>query len=227
MRLLLVEDDEPLAGALGQSLRRSGYAVDWMADGLHADEALRLQTYDLVILDLNLPHLDGLSVLQRLRARQQHVPVLILSAREDSRDRVAGLDSGADDYLVKPFALNELEARIRALIRRSHVTLSGYQFSLGRLSLDRSARRALVAGQPLELTAREYGILEILVQRTGHLVSKQYLAEHTGEWGEEMSHTAVEVHISRLRKKLEGAMVILSTSRGFGYMLEADDAEAD
>ena len=222
MRLMLVEDDAPLAQGIMAALRQSEYAVDWMASGSAADTALLAQDYDAVILDLNLPDLDGFEVLRRLRGRGRDLPVLILSARDGSDARVKGLDLGADDYLVKPFTLPELEARLRALIRRSRGR-AGARLSLGGLSLDTVARRVELKDHPLELTAREYGLLEILMLRSGHVVSKPHLAERLCEWGEEMSSTAVEIHIHRLRKKLEGGGVTIRTLRGFGYLLEESD----
>lgn len=218
-----MEDDAALADGLANSLRQSGYAVDWMANGSDADAALLTQDYDLVVLDLNLPGKGGFEVLKRLRARHKPVPVLILSARDDARDRVRGLDFGADDYLGKPFDLAELEARIRALIRRSQGA-AGSRVALGKLELDTNARRALLDGRLLDLTAREYGLLEILMLRAGHVVAKNMLAERLGEWGEEMSSGAIDIHIHRLRKKIEGGGVTLRTLRGFGYTLEADVA---
>lgn len=220
IRLLLVEDDAPLADGLAHSLRQSGYSVDWIADGSMADAALSAQEYDLVILDLNLPGKDGFEVLRRLRSQNKPLPVLILSAREASAERVRGLDSGADDYLTKPFDLSELEARVRALIRRSQGIASAV-VDMGRLCLDTKARRVLHQGTAMDLTGREYALLELLVLRAGHVVSKQQIAESLCEWGEEMSPGAIEIHIHRVRKKIEGAGVALRTLRGFGYMLEA------
>jgi len=224
MRLLLVEDDVPLAEGIAGALRQSGYAVDSLGSGSEADTALLTQDYDAVILDLNLPGLDGFAVLRNLRSRGRDLPVLILSARDGSEARVKGLDLGADDYLAKPFDLPELEARLRALIRRSQGR-SGSRLSLAGLTLDSIARRVELHGQPLDLTAREYGILEILALRAGHVVSKQHLAERLCEWGEEMSSTAVEIQIHRLRRKLEGSGLAIRTLRGFGYLLETTDAK--
>ncbi len=222
MRLLLVEDDALLAEGLAGALRQSGFAVDWLGSGSQADTALLTQSYDALILDLNLPGLDGFEVLRRLRGRGGKLPVLILSAREGAGARVAGLNLGADDYLTKPFDLPELEARIRALIRRSQ-GLAAARLALGRVTLDTVARRVEAGGAAVDLTAREYGLLEILMQRPGQALSKQHLAERLCEWGEEMSGTAVEVHISRLRRKLEGGGLAIRSLRGFGYLLEAVD----
>ena len=219
LRLLLVEDDAPLADGLANSLRQSGYSVDWSANGRAADAALMTREYDLVILDLSLPGLDGFEVLRRLRAQNKPLPVLILSARDASAERVRGLDSGADDYLTKPFDLEELEARVRALIRRSQGIASAVIGCAG-LSLDTKARRVLNKGEAVELTGREYALLELLVLRAGHVVSKQQIAESLCEWGDEISPGAIEIHIHRVRKKIDGAGAALRTLRGFGYMLE-------
>ncbi len=219
LHLLLVEDDAPLADGLANSLRQSGYSVDWSANGRAADAALMTREYDLVILDLSLPGLDGFEVLRRLRAQNKPLPVLILSARDASAERVRGLDSGADDYLTKPFDLEELEARVRALIRRSQGIASAVIGCAG-LSLDTTARRVLNKGEAVELTGREYALLELLVLRAGHVVSKQQIAESLCEWGEEISPGAIEIHIHRVRKKIDGAGVALRTLRGFGYLLE-------
>ena len=219
LHLLLVEDDAPLADGLANSLRQSGYSVDWSANGRAADAALMTREYDLVILDLSLPGLDGFEVLRRLRAQNKPLPVLILSARDASAERVRGLDSGADDYLTKPFDLEELEARVRALIRRSQGIASAVIGCAG-LSLDTKARRVLNKGEAVELTGREYALLELLVLRAGHVVSKQQIAESLCEWGDEISPGAIEIHIHRVRKKIDGAGVALRTLRGFGYLLE-------
>ncbi len=220
MRLLLVEDDAPLADGLANSLRQSGYGVDWIADGRGVGAALDAQEYDLVILDLNLPGKDGFEVLRHLRLQNKPLPVLILSARDASVDRVRGLDLGADDYLTKPFDLDELEARVRALIRRSH-GIASTVVDVGRLSLDTKARRVLQQGLAMDLTGREYALLELLMLRADHVVSKQQIAQSLCDWGDEMSPGAIEIHIHRVRKKIEGAGVALRTLRGFGYMLEA------
>jgi two-component system OmpR family response regulator len=223
MRLLLVEDDILLANGLANSLRQSGYAIDCVGDGVAADIALRTQEhgYDLVLLDLSLPRMSGFDVLRSLRSRKNAIPVLILSAREASQERVQGLDLGADDYLSKPFDMSELEARMRALIRRSHGLASG-NVAIGKLSLDSNARRISCDGVPLELTGREYGLLELLLLRAGHVVSKEKIADKLCEWGDEMTPGAIEIHIHHVRKKTEGAGIVVRTLRGFGYMLESE-----
>jgi len=222
MRILLVEDDPLLADGLSRSLQASGFAVDHAADGLSADHMASSQVYDLVILDLGIPGLDGLSVLKRLRRRasgSSTTPVLILTARAGLEDRVKGLNLGADDYLTKPFDLPELEARVRALVRRGKFGASP-QLQHGRLRFDTIGRRALVDDQPLELSARELSMLETLLLSVGRVVSKEQLAEQLTGWGEAVGPNAIEVYIHRLRKKLEPAGISVRTVRGLGYLLE-------
>ena len=222
MRILLAEDDAVLADGLSRSLRRSGFAVDHAQNGAEADAAAAAQSYDLMILDLGLPKLSGLDVLRRLRAKaggtNARMPVLILTAVDGVEDRVKGLDLGADDYMAKPFELAELEARVRALTRRG---LCGAPTLIqhGALSYDLPGRVAFLDGKPLELSARELGLLEIFLQRTGRLVSKDQLVQHLCEWGEELSSNAIEVYVHRLRKKIEPGASI-STVRGLGYCME-------
>ncbi len=218
MRILLAEDDRIIADGLGRSLRQGGYAVDWVDNGADADNALTSGTYDLVILDLGLPKLSGLDVLRRLRTRKSKLPVLILTALDGTNDRVKGLDLGADDYMAKPFELPELEARVRALTRRSTGTTPVIEF--GSLTFDQTDRCALIKGEMLDLSARELGLLEILISRAGRLVSKDQLVEHLCEWGEEVSHNAIEVYVHRLRKKIESSGVTITTVRGLGYCFE-------
>lgn len=218
MRILIAEDDSIIADGLCRSLRGSGYAVDRAANGMEADTALVSTAYDLLILDLGLPKLSGLEVLKRLRSRGSALPVLILTAMDGTEDRVRGLDLGADDYMVKPFELPELEARVRALTRRSGGTAPTVQF--GPLSYDQVGRVALIDGEPLDLSARELGLLEVLLSRSGRLVSKDQLVDQLCGWGEEVSHNAIEVYVHRLRKKLEPGGVRIATVRGLGYCLE-------
>lgn len=228
MRILIAEDDPVLADGLARSLRAVGYAVDAVSDGEQADAALTAQGFDLVILDLGLPRLGGLEVLRRLRARNGTAPVLILTAADSVEQRVRGLDLGADDYMAKPFALSELEARVRALTRRA---LGANQSLLrhGALTLDLAGRVAAIGNSPLDLSARELGLLAILLQRAGRLVSKEQLVDHLCEWGEEVSNNAIEVYVHRLRKKLEAGNIRIVTVRGLGYCLErpADSTEPD
>lgn len=219
MRILIAEDDAVLADGLSRSLRAGGYAVDVVQSGDDADTALTAQTFDLLILDLGLPRLSGLDVLRRLRARKGTVPVLILTAADSVEHRVRGLDLGADDYMAKPFALSELEARVRALTRRA---AGGTQTMLehGPLRLDQVGHAAYLNDQMLELSARELSLLEILLQRPGRLISKEQLVDHLCSWGEEVSTNAIEVYVHRLRKKIETDAVRIVTVRGLGYYLE-------
>ena len=219
MRVLIAEDDAIMADGLTRSLRLAGYVVDRVENGLKADAALTRGEFDLLILDLGLPKMDGLEVLRRLRARQSRLPVLVLTALDGVNDRVRGLDVGADDYLGKPFALSELEARVRALTRRGAAGASSV-LRHGALSYDQVGKVADIGGTPLELSARETGLLEILLQRTGRIVSKEQLVERLCEWGEEVSTNAIEVYVHRLRKKLESGGVKILTVRGLGYCLE-------
>jgi two-component system, OmpR family, response regulator len=220
MRLLVVEDDPLLADALVHLLRQGGNAVDRVGDGVEADAAIGSHRFDLVVLDLGLPRLSGLEVLRRARSRHNDVPILILTAHDSTEERVRGLDLGADDYLAKPFELAELEARIRALTRRaaqrSHAVVQH-----GRLSFDTVGRVVTLDGEPVELSARELGLLEILIARAGKLVNKRQIVDHLCQWDDEVSENAVEVYVHRLRKKLEPGGVRISTLRGLGYSLAA------
>jgi len=219
MRILVAEDDAVLAEGVIHTLRQSGHAVDRVNNGAEADSALAANQFDLLILDLGLPKRSGLDVLKRLRASDARLPVLILTALDGVRDRVRGLDAGADDYLAKPFDLAELEARVRALTRRA---MGGCPTLLhhGALTYDQVGRNACLAGARLELSARELSLLEIFLQRAGRLVSKEQLVSHLCEWGEEVSPNAIEVYVHRLRKKLEPGGVRIVTVRGLGYTLE-------
>ena len=219
MRILIVEDDPVLADGLTRSLRATDYAVDCAADGTEADHVLAAQNFDLVILYLGLPKVDGFEVLRRLRRRGSRVPVLVLTARDTLDERVKGLDLGADDYLTKPFDLPELEARVRALIRRGQ-SGGGSQLTHGSLALDTAGRRATLNGEPLELSARELGVLEVLMLRSGRVVNKEQMTEQLYGWDEEVGANAIEVYVHRLRRKLEPAGVTIRTIRGLGYLLE-------
>jgi two-component system OmpR family response regulator len=219
VRILIAEDDQVLADGLRRSLRSAGYAVDQVTSGAEADAALASHEFDLLILDLGLPKLHGFDVLRKLRARGASLPVLILTAADSVEQRVKGLDLGADDYMAKPFSLAELEARVRALTRRGLGTASSV-IKHGPLTFDTSGRVAYLDDQMLELSAREVSLLEVLLQRTGRLVSKDQLVERLCEWGEEVSTNAIEVYIHRLRKKIEHGPVRIATVRGLGYCLE-------
>jgi DNA-binding response OmpR family regulator len=219
MRILVVEDNPALGRSIESAFRAKGYAVDRVESGEDADSALRTQGYDLVILDLGLPDLDGLEVLRRLRARKSRVPVLVLTARDAIQDRVQGLNLGADDYLGKPFAVAELEARAGALIRRG-VGGAAAVISHGRLVLDTAARQARVDGEPVDLPRRELTLLEALLVQRGQVVAKQALHDKLFGFDEEAGVNAVEIYVHRLRKKLEPAGVHIRTVRGLGYLLE-------
>jgi two-component system response regulator TctD len=220
VRILLAEDNRQLADWLCKSLRLDGFAVDWMQDGADADHVLLTQEYDAVVLDLGLPRMDGLEVLRRLRSRGSHVPVLVLTARAGVDDRVQGLNLGADDYLPKPFRLAELVARLRALIRRSRGAGTP-SISVGALEYDTVGRMFRLGGEPLALRPREHAVLEMLTLFAGKAVSKEKLHEHVFELDAATSLDAVEVHVHRLRRRLEGSAVAIVTLRGLGYVLES------
>lgn len=223
MRILIAEDDAALAEALQFSLRQAGYAVDWINNGMFADHALGSDVFDLLILDLGLPKLDGFEVLRRLRKRNSQLFVLILSGREDPREKIHGLDLGADDYLAKPFSLDELHARIRALLRRSSGGAPP-QIEHGKLQFDTVKRTLLLAGVPLSLPQPELGVLEVLLHRAGRVVSKEQLIEHLYNYDHNVSHNAIEVYVHRLRKKIEGGGVTIRTAYGQGYVLDKESA---
>ncbi len=219
MRVLLVEDDYLLGDAIQAGLRRDALTVDWIRDGGQADAALATTAYELVVLDLGLPGLDGMELLKRVRSRRSHLPVLILTARDTVADRVAGLDAGADDYLVKPFDLTELTARIRALLRRLHAR-SQPLITYRELIIAPATREVTNAGNRVDLSAKEYAILLKLIECRGTAVSREQLEETLYGWNEEIESNAVEVHIHHLRKKL-GAELI-KTLRGIGYVVRKD-----
>ena len=221
MRILIAEDDPALAEALQFSLRHAGYAVDWINNGMFADHALGQDVFDQLILDLGLPKLDGFEVLRRLRKRNSRLLVLILSGREDPREKVQGLDLGADDYLAKPFSLDELQARVRALLRRSSGGAKP-QIVQGRLQYDTNQRSLMIDGHLLPLSPPEIGVLEVLLLRLGRVVSKEHLIEHLYNYDQIVSHNAIEVYVHRLRKKLEGSGVFIRTAYGQGYVLEKE-----
>lgn len=220
MRILITEDDAALAEALQFSLGQSGYAVDWVSNGVAADEALKDDVFGLVILDLGLPRLDGFEVLKRLRRRNPSMPVLILSGREKPEEKVLGLDLGADDYLVKPFSLSELQARVRALLRRGQQAGAAPMIQYGGLGFDTVTRSASVNGRTLALSLHEAGVLEVLLHKFGRVVSKEQLVEQLYSYDREVSHNAIEVYVHRLRKKIDGAGVTVRTLYGQGYLLD-------
>jgi len=221
MRILIVEDDRDLAAGLCRYLTQAGHSVQTAASGGSADALLAGEEFELVVLDLGLPGMDGYELLRRIRRRPRYTPVLILSARDMLADRVRGLDGGADDYVVKPVDPAELEARIRAIVRRGQAAEGG-RINLGGLVVDLAARRAYLGEAPLRLTAREWLILEYLLLRSGKIVAKEQIAAAVSAGGEEISYPALEVHISRLRAKLEAGRVKIHSIRGFGYYI--DDA---
>ena len=218
MRLLLVEDDAQLAEGLVGALRLSGFAIDWFTLGGQAEAALLTQEYDAIVLDLNLPGMDGFEVLQRLRSRRSDTPVMILTARDALDDRVKGLDLGADDYMLKPFDMPEFLARVRALLRRGGAATSN-DIEFGSLTYDMSTRVVTAGGQPLNFSAREIGVLEALLMRAGKAVTKEALMEKLCNWDEDLGNNAIEVYVHRLRKKLEPYGVEIQTVRGLGYMI--------
>ena len=220
MRVLIVEDDRLLANGLTETLRREGYVVDAVPSAEAADSALRVTEVDLIVLDINLPGVDGFTWLRRLRSRGGQQAVLVLTARDAVSDRVHGLTVGADDYLAKPFAPEEFVARVSALERRGRA-LRSRVVEHGSFVLDLERKRAMVDGKPLDLSQREYAILEYLFSNIGAIVGKDKIAGAVASWDEHISPNAIEVHISRLRAKLEPAGVVIRTIRGLGYLVEA------
>jgi len=218
MRILVVEDDDALRDGLKTVLERAGHRAAVTGDGSDADERLAREAFDLVVLDLGLPGLDGLSVLRRMRQRQQSTPALILSARDQIADRVRGLDLGADDYLSKPFERTEFEARVRALLRRGQPALAEF----GGLKWSWESHQGWVAGQPLALTKCESVVLEALLHTPGRIVNKSALAQRAAMDDEPTSDNSVEVYVYRLRRKLEPAGVAIKTVRGLGYLLQLE-----
>jgi two-component system OmpR family response regulator len=225
MRVLVVEDDSVLAAALTRALTQATYAVDLVSDGETANHALATNAYDLVVLDIALPKLDGMAVLKRLRDRRSQVPVLILTARDTLEDRVQGLDLGADDYMTKPFDLPEFEARVRALLRRAHYS-GGGSMTHGKLRFDTAARRLFHADQPVDLSARELALVELLLARQGRVVSKEQIIDQLFGFGEDVGSNAIEVCVHRVRRKLEPFGVDIRTVRGMGYLLDKHEDAA-
>ena len=219
MRILLVEDDALLGDAVQAGLKQAGHAVDWVRDGVAAEAALAAEDYAAVVLDLGLPRKGGLDVLRGLRTKKRALPVLILTARDTVEDRITGLDAGADDYLVKPFDLGELKARLRALLRRAGGQPAPVLAAAG-VRLDPATRAVSCGGTPVDLSAKEYALLQALMQQPGRALSRTQLEEQLYGWGEEVGSNAVEVHIHNLRKKLGNDAI--RTLRGIGYVMAKD-----
>jgi len=222
MRILVVEDDALLADGLTRILKRSGHVVDQVRTGVQADSALRITPYELVVLDVGLPDMDGFEVLRRLRSRRSKTNVLVLTARGRVDERVHGLDLGADDYLTKPFSIVEFEARVRALLRRK-ISPSA-SVVMGGLSVDREAKRVKVNGVPVELTVREWALLELFLAHRTRVLSKEQIAQQLAGYQESLSVNAIEVYVSRLRSKVEASGISIRTIRGLGYMWQ-DEAQ--
>lgn len=220
MRILLVEDNEDLGEAIEKRLRSAGHSVEWVRDGNDVVPAAEADSFDAVALDLMLPNRDGIGLIAELRRRRFNAPILVITARSEIDDKVSLLDLGADDYLVKPFDLRELEARLRALIRRTGGQTSSL-LSAGNLELDITGLNASVGGVGLELGKREFRLLEILVTHAGKVVPKERLMNQLFNFDESVSVNALELHISRLRRKLDGADIEIRTVRGVGYVLRA------
>lgn len=216
MRILLIEDDKLLGDGVRAGLAQAGFAVDWVQDGASGEAALMAEPYAAVVLDLGLPRLSGLDLLRRLRNTGNAVPVLILTARDAVEDRVKGLDSGADDYVVKPFDLNELAARLRALTRRVRGDATPV-LQVGGIELDPAVHHVQFHGQPVELSAREFALLQELMLNAGRVLSREQLEQRLYRWGEEIESNAIEVHIHHLRRKL--APQLIRTVRGVGYLM--------
>lgn len=219
MKILLVEDDAVLADGLIHTLGGSGYSVVCATNGNYAEHLLQAHDFDLIVLDLGLPDMDGLELLRRLRARKMALPILILTARDGINDRIEGIRQGADDYLTKPFELGELEARIHALIRRCYGGFSDH-IVIGRLALDTHNHLISADGEPIALSARESGVLEILLMQAGKVVCKDRIAQRLAADGDALADNAIEVYVHRLRKRIEPFGAVIRTVRGLGYMLE-------
>lgn len=221
MRVVLIEDNAILARALVQALEADGHAVDWLNDGAEADSFLARNGADLAVVDVNLPRMSGLEILRSLRARGQSFPVLILTAQGQVSDRVVGLDAGADDYLVKPFEMAELQARIRALSRRPPESRLGTE-EIGGISYDRATRSLAAAGEPLAVSRRELALFEAFIDNPGRVLSKDQLGERIYGTGADIEANAVELLVSRLRRKLDGHGLSIRTLRGLGYLMQVD-----
>ena len=223
MRVLVVEDDRLLGDALQAGLKQAGFVADWVQDGLAAEAALCTENFAALVLDLGLPKKSGLAVLRQLRDRGNHLPVLILTARDAVEDRIRGLDAGADDYAVKPFDLGELAARLRALIRRGAGNAVP-KLTVGDLELDPAGHAVTLAGKSIELSAREFALLHALMRSAGRVLSKAQLEEHLYAWGDEVESNTVEVYVHHLRKKIGSDRI--RTLRGVGYLMSRDGGDA-
>lgn len=219
MRLLLVEDDEILGEGLVEGLKMEGYAVDWLTNGKLADEALKLNSYELIVLDLNLPDMEGLDILKALRARKDETPVMVLTAKDTVPDRVEGLDSGADDFVIKPFELDEVCARLRALARRNEGR-SVPNIEYKGIVLDPAAHQVTWNDEKVDLSQKEFEILSFLMSNIGKVISRARLEESLYSWDSDVESNTVEVHIHHLRKKLDPS--IIRTVRGVGYIIDED-----
>ncbi len=218
MRILLAEDDNFLATGLCLVLHDSGFSVDHCDNGVEADIALSTTPYDLLVLDLGLPGIDGLEVLRKLRHRGDRLPVLILTARDQLPDRISGLDSGANDYLTKPFHMQELEARIRALMRKTWQNRT--TITAGNLAFDTNSRAVLVNGRTIELAPRELAVLELLLKQKGTVIHKARIIQQLSSWDSELTYNALDIAVHRLRRKLDGAGFAIRTLRGLGYVID-------
>jgi Response regulators consisting of a CheY-like receiver domain and a winged-helix DNA-binding domain len=219
MRILVVEDDESLGSGLCTALGQDGYTVDWLKDGLHASQALQSEHFDLVILDVGLPRMDGFSVLKNMRLLKSEIPVLVLTARDAIEDRITGLDAGADDYLVKPFEVDELKARVRALIRRASGRASAH-IEYKNIRIEPNAQQVFMEDKEVTLTRREYSLLVELVSHPGHVFTRDVLQQLLYGWGDDVESNTLEVHIHHIRKKLFSGLV--RTVRGVGYIVDAE-----
>ncbi len=220
MNILLIEDDEVLSDGLTHTLSNSGYSVTGATTGAYAEHLLKAQGFDLIILDLGLPDMDGLHLLRRLRGQKLSLPILVLTARDDMNNRIEGISQGADDYMTKPFELRELEARLHALVRRCYGGFS-HIIEIGSLQLDTSSHQIMAKGELLSLSAREAAVLEVLMMQKGKVISKDKIAQHLSLHGDALADNAIEVYIHRIRKRIEPFYASIRTLRGLGYLLES------